>query len=120
VTADVREIRLYPDLAVPLALLTVEAVTNATKHLGRPSDGGHSWIDVRLSEDDGLVRLEVRNSVGPDCTTNGSGTGRLGQQLMDAFTVQLAGELETAETEDTYTLTVEFRPSDYGEEHTIV
>jgi two-component sensor histidine kinase len=49
VTADVREIRLYPDLAVPLALLTVEAVTNATKHLGRPSDGGHSWIDVRLS-----------------------------------------------------------------------
>lgn len=121
VKADVSEIRLYPDLAVPLALLTVEAVTNATKHLGRPPGGDHPWIEVRLSEDQGLVRLQVRNSVGPESATErGAGTGQLGQQLMDAFTVQLAGELEIDESDDAYTLTVEFRPSDYGEEHTIV
>lgn len=121
VTSDAREILLYPDLAVPLALLTVEAVTNATKHLGRPADGGHPWIKVRLSEDEGRVRLEVSNSVGPEPATDGEGgTGRLGQQLMDAFTVQLAGDFEIVETDETYTLSVEFRPSDYGEEHTIV
>ena len=120
VRAEVSEIRLYPDLAVPLALLTVEAVTNATKHLGRPPGGGSAWIQVRLSEDEGLVRLEVRNSVGPESAIASADTGRLGRQLMDAFTVQLAGELTIAETEEAYTLTVEFRPSDYGEEHTIV
>lgn len=121
VKADVREIRLYPDLAVPLALLMVEAVTNATKHLGYPADGGHPWIQVGLSEVDGLVRLEVINSVGPESVAEvGTGTGQLGQQLMDAFTVQLAGELEIVESGDTYTLAVQFRPSDYGEEHSLV
>ena len=121
VTADVREIRLYPDLAVPLSLLTVEAVTNATKHLGAPKGGGHPWIEVRLNENDGLVRLEVSNSVGPGIGSERQPeTGGLGQQLIDAFTVQLAGQLEIVESEERYTLSVEFRPSDYGEEHTIV
>ena len=55
---------LYPDLAVPLALLTVEAVTNATKHLGRPADGGAPWIEVGLTETDGLVRLDVETASG--------------------------------------------------------
>ena len=121
VRADVREIRLYPDLAVPLALLTVEAVTNATKHLGRPTHDMPPWIAVRLTETEGLVRLEVSNSVGPECAMGRvSETGGLGQQLMDAFTVQLAGELEITESEQAYTLSVEFRPSDYGEEHSFV
>jgi two-component sensor histidine kinase len=121
VKAQVREIRLYPDLAVPLALLTVESVTNATKHLGAPADGSDPWIEVRLSETEGLVRLEVRNSVGPDGPRDSTPeTGGLGQQLIDAFTVQLAGELEIFETDEAYTLSVEFRPSDYGEESAIV
>lgn len=121
VKAHVREIRLYPDLAVPLALLTVEAVTNATKHLGRPAEGKTPWIAVRLSETEGLVRLEVSNSVGPAAAAERAPEpGGLGQQLMDAFTVQLAGELDIVETDEVYTLRVEFRPSDYGEETSFV
>jgi two-component sensor histidine kinase len=121
VKAEMSETRLYPDLAVPLALLTVEAVTNAVKHLGAPSDGSPPWIAVRLSEDDGLVRLEICNSVAPGARyPETPDSGGLGQKLIDAFTVQLAAELEIEETAETYTLTVEFRPSDYGEEHSLI
>jgi two-component sensor histidine kinase len=121
VKAEMSETRLYPDLAVPLALLTVEAVTNAVKHLGTPPDGSAPWIAVRLSEAEGLVCLEIRNSVGPDVRAQETPeTGGLGQKLIDAFTVQLGAELEIEETDDTYTLTVEFRPSDYGEEHSLI
>ncbi len=121
VKSDVSEIRLYPDLAVPLSLLTVEAVTNAAKHLGAPRNGGHPWIEVRLSEAEGLVRLEISNSTDPDgAAERQPEPGGLGQQLIDAFTVQLAGELEIVESDESYTLSIEFRPSDYGEENAII
>ncbi|MFY0633034.1 MAG: sensor histidine kinase [Vannielia sp.] len=121
---EIEGLTLAPDQAVPVALLTTEAVTNATKHMGHPEGPGTAWLTIRLEElepvphsddemEDALhsrARLTVENSTGSPLTgdfTPPSSNG-LGSQLIRAFAAQLGGKLEVEERDGQYHLSVTF------------
>ncbi len=82
--------RLVPsDLAVPLTLFTVEALTNAFKHAyPRGTRGGHIRV-VLLPIDDGKLRLAVEDDgIGPPAE---AATGGIGSRLIKAFGQQVGG-----------------------------
>jgi len=82
--------RLVPsDLAVPLTLFTVEALTNAFKHAYPPGTrGGHIRV-VLLPIDDGKLRLAVEDyGTGPPAE---AATGGIGSRLIKAFGQQVGG-----------------------------
>lgn len=95
-------VTLGPDRLVPLSLLLTEAVTNALKYTGRPTDGP-PWLEIVLcNAEAGEVRLCVRNSLGAPLEgmeTAAEGT-RLGSELIEAFAMQLEARLEQGEAED--------------------
>lgn len=82
------------DHAVPLALFVVEAVTNAYRHAFSSTDAG--LIEVIFSTEANKAVLEVAD--------NGSGfdeshqQGQMGTELMNAFAVQVGGELAIEST----------------------
>ncbi|MHC9234820.1 sensor histidine kinase [Pseudooceanicola sp. 502str34] len=110
VKLDFEPMILYPDQAVPLSLLATEAATNAVKYLGRPLDGSKPWIWVSLKEvSDGLFLFEIENSRGErldpeDEVTDSTG---LGNQLIQAFSMQLGSRPETEATDTSYRLSLE-------------
>ena len=107
VETDIRPLTMLPDQAVPLTLLTTEAFTNAMKYAGRPAGGGEPWVRVALTAPEpGLGLLEVVNSTGPD--EAGGGTG-LGSQLIEAFSMQLEGDIVAEEQDGCYRLALTFR-----------
>ncbi len=115
-------VMLHPDQAVPLALLVVEALTNAVKHLRRPAGGGAPRVVVTLAEEgDGSIRLVVENTIGRgdvvDLTDRAH--GGLGLQLINAFVTQLGGEKRVRQTDDAYRLEVHFSATHYGDEAAI-
>ena len=75
------------DLAVPLALIVNELVTNAVKHGRLPCRVG------LRTEADGQLRLAVRDAgPGPASSTIPQG---LGSRIVDAFARQLGARLES-------------------------
>lgn len=121
---DIEGLTIAPDQAVPVALLTTEAVTNATKHMGHPDGPGTAWLTIRLEElppgeappvDDGetpqaWARLVVANSIGAPLSrdyTPPSSNG-LGSQLIRAFAAQLGGRLEIEQDDTSFNLSVTF------------
>ncbi|WP_378947599.1 sensor histidine kinase [Paracoccus sp. R86501] len=107
VQSDIQQLTMMPDQAVPLTLLATEAFTNALKYAGKPQGSGRPWVSVSLtSPEPGLGKLQVANSVGPDPTEGGTG---LGTQLIEAFSMQLEGEVETRSEPDSYVLTMIFK-----------
>jgi len=110
---EVDPILLYPDQAVPLSLLIAEASTNAMKYLG-PDASGAQWVDVSLKVDDAqFCTVTFSNSASGD--TLGESTG-LGAQLINAFTMQLGGQVETEQLSDRYSMTLTFQISEFIEE----
>ncbi len=108
-------VTLYPDQAVPLALLVTETITNALKYVGRP-ESGPPWIELSLRLlEDGRVRLRVANSCGTPLSEDASISTGLGTQLMDAFALQLDAETEIGEQDGTFVVEVFFRPTHFGE-----
>ncbi|SFD03459.1 sensor histidine kinase [Tropicimonas isoalkanivorans] len=112
---------LYPDQAVPAALLAVEAVTNALKYIGT-DESGDCWVRVSLEMlDDDHVRLSIQSSIASDGekdtadesgSTGAEGTG-LGMQLIRAFARQLESKEIIEEGPYTYTLSVVFTPAPF-------
>jgi len=97
--ADRRELRLEleiasrrvpSDLAVPLTLFTVEALTNAFKHAYPPGSRGGVIRVTLLPVEDGKLRLTVeddgRGVETPDASTQG-----IGSRLIQAFAQQIGG-----------------------------
>ncbi|MCG7627220.1 sensor histidine kinase [Epibacterium sp. MM17-32] len=98
---------LYPDQAVPLALLTVEAATNALKYLGVDS-AGKRWVSFKLNvEDDTRVTLTIANSTAQDPSFDEEGTG-LGSQLIRGFARQLECSPTVQEEADSYAISLTF------------
>ncbi|WP_226629881.1 sensor histidine kinase [Alloyangia pacifica] len=103
VAAD--DIEAVPDQAVPLSLLTAEAMTNAMKYAG-PGPDGVTRVSIRLARlPGGRAELEVINSASR-AETMARGEQRapgeisgLGSKLMKAFATQLGGRLEQDWTE---------------------
>ncbi|AZY92574.1 sensor histidine kinase [Paracoccus sp. Arc7-R13] len=112
VQTDIQPLTMLPDQAVPLTLLTTEAFTNAIKYAGNPADGGDPWVRVSLtSPTPGQGLLEVVNSTGPDEAAGGTG---LGSQLIEAFSMQLEGDVTTDSQPGAYRLALTFRLGQAG------
>ena len=90
---EVDEVGLDIEVAVPLALIVNELVTNSLKY-AFPDGRGRIWIEFR--ELDGLYLMEYRDT-GPGLPDDfgSGGSDSLGMTLVGALVGQLGGELET-------------------------
>ncbi len=95
---DICSVLRASDDAIPLALFTVEAVTNAVKY-AFSSAGGKIFVTLRRG-DDALILTIEDNGCGLEDSLGGavSGTG-VGGRLMTAFAKQLKGTLKRGPTE---------------------
>ncbi len=83
------------DVAVPLALFTAEAVTNAVKHafpIGRSVRGGRVSVTYRIGDSQTVLSIED-DGIGGEEAEAATGAG-LGSTLMLAFAKQVHGKLE--------------------------
>ncbi|MGR3593308.1 MAG: sensor histidine kinase [Limimaricola soesokkakensis] len=122
---DLEDLELLPDQAVPLSLLTSEALANAMAN-ATPDAEGTTWVSVSLRrENGGTVRLEISNSAPsamPDQKTASKGARAqgLGMNLIQAFAAQLGGPSETLHEAGIYRLStgfpvreMQYDPQDY-------
>ncbi len=116
VTLSLEKFELYPDQAVPLSLLATEAITNALKYIGRPSDG-LPWVRVALWVDDaGDLTLKIENSTGaPISEHKPMSSGGLGARLIAAFSQQLLGEVQVEERKNSYGIVLKFNVREFDE-----
>ncbi len=83
------------DVAVPLALFTAEAVTNAVKHAflaEKGVHGGRVLVSYNVTENEALLTVED-DGIGGVEVGAAAGTG-IGVTLMSAFAKQVHGKLE--------------------------
>ena len=96
-TVDIPHVRMTGDRAVPLALLTTEILTNSFKHAFPNQRAGA--ITVRISlEEGGMARLVIADDgIGQaERDAEADLPGSMGRTLIQAFTRQLGGEIETS------------------------
>ncbi|HET9161255.1 MAG TPA: sensor histidine kinase, partial [Caulobacteraceae bacterium] len=86
---SVDDLTIDPDKLAPLALFTVEAITNAQKHAFRDRVGGVLKVDFRI--DGEMASIEIADNGGSGVAELGEGVGRT---LMMAFARQLNGKAE--------------------------
>ncbi|PPB81165.1 two-component sensor histidine kinase [Albidovulum inexpectatum] len=116
---DLAPVTLDPEQAVPVALFVTEALTNAFKYAGSPSDRPPQVSIALRQTSDGRIEVELANSVvGDDDPEAPSFDGGLGGQLLDAFATQLDGELVKDVSEGTYRVTLVFRPRNVADDST--
>lgn len=111
---DLADVRLVPDQAAPLAMITAEMLTNALKYADADARG-RRFIRVRMTReplpDGDEVVLSVTNSALPgaaDARPDG-----LGKRLMTVLSQQLQGEIETEAGLDSYTVRIHFLQSPF-------
>ncbi|KAA8605270.1 histidine kinase [Salipiger aestuarii] len=114
VKTELQNIEAVPDQAVPLSLLTAEALTNALKY-GAPSgtEGGAS-VSVRFIGDGARkATLEIANTALPEGSPRDEKPAvephGLGTRLIQAFTTQLGGTLEHGHEQDRFVVRVTFQ-----------
>jgi two-component sensor histidine kinase len=94
IDAQIDEDTIDADVAVPLALFTAEAVTNAVKHAfpaGRSVRGGRVLVTYRVDGTETILSVEDDGIGGEEAENASAG---LGSTLMSAFAKQVHGELE--------------------------
>jgi two-component sensor histidine kinase len=94
VEASVDEQDVDADLAVPLALFTTEAVTNAIKHAFPDARPGRVLVEYKVRPHETLLSISDDGVGSP--IPSGSG---LGATLMQAFAKQAHGEIENESLE---------------------
>lgn len=88
---EIADRRVPSDLAVPLTLFAVEALTNAFKHAYPPGTRGGVIRVSLLPVEDGKLRLAIEDDgrgVAPEETTSTQG---IGSRLIQAFAQQIGG-----------------------------
>lgn len=115
VTTDFEPIVMFPDQALPLALLVGEMTTNALKYVGAPA-GKKAQIDISLrQEESGQIKLKCENTRNPGHSSDDAdqgGTG-LGKQLIRAFSLQLGTTPKIEEADDLFAVTVVFTVTEF-------
>jgi two-component sensor histidine kinase len=92
--AATQTIPVHIDLAVPLALFVVEAVTNAYRHAFAPDEPGKIVVEFGCSGNEASMTI----------SDNGRGfqlggeSGQMGTELMNAFASQVEGRFEVQST----------------------
>jgi two-component sensor histidine kinase len=95
IESDIDDDLIDADTAVPLALFTAEAVTNAVKHAfpaGRGVRGGRVLVSYKVGPDEKLLTVED-DGIGEEQAQAAAGQG-IGGTLMSAFARQVHGQLE--------------------------
>ncbi len=93
---DAECVNVSADIAIPLALLLNEFVTNAIKHVGPPCS-----ISLRM-ERENMLKLEVADKgQGPG---QGQARAGLGMQIIEALSTQLRAQLVTKSDSSGYTI----------------
>ena len=114
VETHLSDIEVYPDQAVPLSLLTAEALTNAGKYM-RPGKDGQKSLSVTFRMlDERRAVIEIVNTCAETVTPVGQ--GGLGERLIRAFATQLGGDLTQMGENGLYHVRVEFTLSDFKPE----
>ncbi len=110
----VENVILFPDQAVPLSLLTAEAVTNALKY-GDAEGGKSPWIRIELSRvNDHHAQLKIENSLTRSNNVTGDATSDgLGTQLIRAFAAQLGSDAKVTAGSESFSICVEFPIEDF-------
>ena len=113
ISTDIDPVVLTPDEAVPVALLTTEAVTNALKYARPRAPGQRSTIRVSFKQAGDVVDLVVANSINPDAPDAGQeqGVSGLGSQMMNAFAAQLGAQLEKVIEDGVFSVRLRMRPT---------
>jgi len=116
VIADIDDVLLFPDQAVPMSLLASEAATNAIKYAGvRANDKAR--ISVKFHCDDERNCLfELTNSIGDATVEVDVESTGMGSKLISAFATQLGATIDVEETEQDYCLIVRFKASEFEPE----
>lgn len=109
---ELENVELYPDQAVPLSLLTAEALTNAVKYIC-PDHNGTLHVQVRFKRlEASRALIEISNTCHPEPELSSDSTG-LGSRLIRAFATQLGGELEQGVSDGIYSVRVTFTLTDF-------
>jgi two-component sensor histidine kinase len=96
IKSDVERIDVPTDMAIPLALIINELVTNAVKHVGPPCE------IVLCAEREGTLKLTITDSgKGP---AEGECRPGLGTRIVDAFSTQLNASVEPKRTTSGFTI----------------
>jgi two-component sensor histidine kinase len=95
IESDIDDDLIDADTAVPLALFTAEAVTNAVKHAfpaGRGVRGGRVLVSYKVGESETVLTVED-DGIGGEEAQAAAGQG-IGGTLMAAFARQVHGQFE--------------------------
>jgi two-component sensor histidine kinase len=95
IESDIDDDLIDADTAVPLALFTAEAVTNAVKHafpVGRGVRGGRVLVSYKVGDDETVLTVED-DGIGGEDAQAAAGQG-IGGTLMAAFARQVHGQFE--------------------------
>ena len=100
--SDVREVRVNPNLAIPLALAANEIATNAIKHGFSPEEPAVFRLSIKHSDEGDFLEITLANSGRPfpkgiDFST----TDTMGLQLIDSLVRQVEGTISLERGEET-------------------
>jgi two-component sensor histidine kinase len=99
---DAAPLTISNDIAVPLALIVNELLTNAIQHSRPVGEGGAIHVTVRSHPDEFSVSVSDPGS-GPDPAQTTSG---LGTRLVDALAGQINGTIAKQSVDGRYTVTI--------------
>ena len=116
ILTELDEIKLHPDQAVPFSLLITEAMMNALNYTGPRRDECRIRVDLTIDEEE-HVTLRVSNTLPEDENAEPpEPRSGMGQPLMRAFVMQLAGEMSVDKDASDYTLSIRFKRASLNEE----
>jgi two-component sensor histidine kinase len=96
IATAVANIVVPTDMAIPIALIVNELVTNVVKHVGPPCD-----VIVHANSRSSLTLAVSDHGSGPEV---GDATRGLGSRIIEAFTNQLGATVETRRSSAGYTI----------------
>jgi two-component sensor histidine kinase len=99
ITTDIAPLDVPTDMAIPLAIIVNELVTNAIKHVGPPCR-----ITLRCADtQDRLILMVADTGAGPSSSKPSTG---MGSRLVQALVHQLGARVETRQRAEGYTVKV--------------